>query len=76
MEAAGGRRRRGKRKNQKEIAHRLDPMELGSGGWGDGGAAQLPAEGIEARQPEMARAAVEVACSAWLEQNEEGREGK
>jgi hypothetical protein len=51
-------------------------MELGSGGWGDGGAAQLPAEGIEARQPEMARAAVEVACSAWLEQNEEGREGK
>jgi hypothetical protein len=42
----------------------------------EGGAAQLLAEGIEARRPEMAGAAVEVVCSAWLEQEEEEREGK
>jgi hypothetical protein len=34
MEAAGGRRRRGKQKNQKGTAHRLDLMELEDEGWG------------------------------------------
>jgi hypothetical protein len=43
---------------------------------GDGGAAQLPAEGIEARQPEMAGAAVESARLGLSRTRKEGRASK